>query len=817
MRANKKRNIVLLIAIILTSFMLATVFSVAGSLITGIEKYTMYQVGTDLHGGFKYLTEEQFEKLEADSEINNLSYNVIVGQPINEELEKDYTEVRYAEEDNALHNFANPVIGNLPSAENEIATCKNVLNAFGLPYEVGQTIHLKINNGFKIYEGDFIVSGIWEKPSETLTNQIFVSKAFQEEFSPTWQNEKDLKRSQQVNSYAGSINPGFNFDNAFNIQGKMTQLKNRLHFGEEVNEGINWAYSLSSIDPFTISILLFLMIIIFFSGYLIISNIFSISIVADIQQYGLLKTIGTTNRQIKQIIIKQANMLSLVAIPLGLLGGYFASNIVLPIVSQTMVSIPISKVFNGYFIFLSALFSWLTVRVSCLRPLRIIKNVSPIEAVKHLDLSVSRKKKSKHTRKITSLSMAWQNVWRNKMKTILVISSMALSLVIFNITVSLVESFNEDKYLSNFASADFTIADASLINRNGLEVEFEGVGQEQIDYLSQINGLESIGAIYLRMALHKLEGSPLHKVQKYYTEIASNLSSNELNQLKESIFGKNEITSMIAGIDKVVFDQINALEGTLNWEQFKTGNYVIVSSTNEEFIDKGFPKSFYEVGDAINIKNGEGAIDTYKVMAVGNIPYAMGPEFSSTIGINILLPSDQYLKGDQEAKAMKLFVNINDDYQTEAEKIITELCSEKEPQLDFNSRMKFKEGFRNMKGMIFLIGACLSFILALIGILNFVNLIYTSINERRKELKTLNMIGMTLGQIKQMLVAEGVIRVVITYLIVLTIGLAVNSLLLHSISGQIIMFEYKLVIWPILISMPILLLIAEWVPRKIKW
>ena len=393
MKANRKRNLILILAISLTAFMVTAVFTVAGSMITGMEESTMYQVGSDFHAGFKFLTQKQYDKLSRDDKINELSYSVIVGQSLNEELREDYTEIRYTGEGNAKHSFSFPEIGTLPQKENEIATCINVLHDFGLSHEIGQTIRLQIDNGIDTYEGEFLVSGIWKKPAATLANQIYVSKEFQEKFSPTWQNEVDMKKFMDVDSYAGSINPGFNFNNAFNISGKMDELKMRLDFGKEINEGVNWAYSTSSIDPTSMALMIFLLFIIMVSGYLIISNIFSISVAADIHHYGLLKTIGTTNKQLKKIVIRQAIMIGIISIPIGLIIGYLASMIIIPLIVGNMISIPVAMEFHLWFFVISGIFSWITVRISCVRPCRIVKKISPVEAVRYVGDSKSIKKK----------------------------------------------------------------------------------------------------------------------------------------------------------------------------------------------------------------------------------------------------------------------------------------------------------------------------------------------------------------------------------------------------------------------------------------
>lgn len=816
MKANKKRNLILIVAIALTTFMMTAVFTIAGSLITSMEKSTMYQVGSDLHAGFKYLTQEQFDKLSKDNKISELCHNIIVGQSTNKELREDYTEIRYTDERNAKHSFSFPEIGKLPQKENEIATCINVLDDFGLPHEIGQKIHLKIDNGIDNYEGDFVVSGIWEKPAETLSNQIFVSKEFQEKFSPTWKNEADMKNFSNVNSYAGSINPGFNFNNSFNISGKIDALKTRLDFGKEVNEGVNWAYSTSSIDLTSVAIMFFLLFIIVISGYLIISNIFNISITADIHHYGLLKTIGTTNRQLKKIIIRQAIMISTIAIPIGLVSGYFASMVIIPLIVSNMISIPVKMEFNIWFFLISAIFSWITVRISCVRSCRIVKKVSPVEAVRYVDYSNSIKKKIKKTHKITPVSMAWQNIGRNKKKTFYVILSLALSIILLNITISLVASFDEDKYISSFSSSDFTVADASVFNKNSLAADYEGVSQDDIEYCKKLAGIEKIGAIYMSAGLHKVDDTVLNRVKKFYESIKSEINPDEANELESRIFANQEIYSKVYGLDQMVYENLEMDAGNLDWEKFKSGNYAVVSAPIEGSGDDA-ALAFYKMGEKINVKMPDASVKSYEVMGIGKVPYSMGPGYSQTIDVNIMLPSTEYLSYSQSKKAMKLFVNVDDSHINVAEASLIEYSEKTKPLLDFESRNKYKESFNEMKRTFLLIGSAMSLILALIGILNFINLTYTSINERSGELKTLHAVGMTNEQIKNMLVAEGVMRILFTFVLVLTVGIGLNHTIVNMIAGQMIMFKYQFVIWPVLVAIPLFLLIAYIVPQLCKW
>ena len=147
MFANVRRNVILVLAIVLSTMMLTTLFTVSGSIIKSIEQSTLLQVGTSSHAGFKFMTEEEYELLKSDKVIKDLSYNILIGIPVNDELYEDYTEIRYTTDDSARTSFSLPSTGRLPESINEVATCTTVLDDFGLPHELGETLHLIIADG----------------------------------------------------------------------------------------------------------------------------------------------------------------------------------------------------------------------------------------------------------------------------------------------------------------------------------------------------------------------------------------------------------------------------------------------------------------------------------------------------------------------------------------------------------------------------------------------------------------------------------------------------------------------------------------------
>lgn len=214
------------------------------------------------------------------------------------------------------------------------------------------------------------------------------------------------------------------------------------------------------------------MYFIVFSGYLIIYNVFYISVSGDIRFYGLLKTIGSTNRRLAKIVRRQALLLSAVGIPFGLAIGYLLGAILLPqLMSMTTYEGTIVLKANPYIFIGSAIFTLATVYLGCLKPCSFVKKISPIEAVSYTENSVImqhgiKEKSLKKSGRVTPLAMAFQNMKRSRRKTAAVIASLLLSMVLLNTTVTLVNGFDLEKYLENYAVSDFCISAAELHNHN---------------------------------------------------------------------------------------------------------------------------------------------------------------------------------------------------------------------------------------------------------------------------------------------------------------------------------------------------------------
>lgn len=803
LRANRSRNFVAIFAIALTALMFTALFTVGTSMMKTIENQTCRQVGTTSHGGYKFITQEQYDKIAANPMVKDISYNINVGTAENPELKKEYSEIRYSEDKDAKWGFSYPTTGKMPQKEMEVATTTAVLDALGIPHKLGVEVPLSYYVNGELKTDTFTLCGFWEKDPVSPANQIWLSKSYVEKVAPVnpvtiYERETDI-----LNPYIGTISCSLWFSNSFGIDAKMDKLTKACGYEDNVNinSGVNWAYAASEVDIPSVLIVVVSLLLILLSGYLIIFNIFNISVAKDTRYYGLLKTIGTTGKQLKRIVRRQALVLSCIGIPIGLFFGYFVGVVLAPVILNSITNIqgniivdPNPLIFVG-----SALFALFTVWISCNRPARAAAKVSPMEALYFNEVALKKKVKNKSA-KVSPFRMGFRNIFRSKKKTFVVILSLSLSIILLNSVYSITKSFDMDKYVAENSISDFTIADSALLTR------FETVYLEN-NVVSDIQSIKDIGEIspvYAAENSHhlSLEGQKnmeviLEECQEYFYP----------NSEEDAKIAKEEglVNAHIYGVDQMVFDKLNQNQGDFDWEAFQTENYVIASA----FMDTGeYP--YYNIGDMVTIAFDDGSQKEYQVMALGGVPYPAGMQHSHSFNPDFILPAEEYLKHAPEATPLKLEIDVDSSKEAQVDKAISSYCEN--TSLSYVSKATLVESLKGVQRMYVVVGGALSGILALIGLLNFINAMVTSIHSRRRELAMLQSVGMTTKQMREMLIWEGMTYVGLTAIFCLTLGLGCSVLLTYAIAGSVWFFSYHFTVLPILCAIPVMVALAYIIP-----
>lgn len=845
MQANRVRNAAAIAAIALTTMLFMALFTITGTMVDTFQQQTFRLVGTASHGFFKNLTTEQKELLEHDPMIRESGGRLFLGAGSGEKFRKTHAELSYMEPGYRKRSFCEPKQGNIPKeGTKEIACDTRILNCLGVSPGIGAEITLTYTmGGLQKTEitDHFILSGWWEYDPAAPANMALLPESYVREMirehprhiddsidmTGLWTLDIMLRSSLHINEDMNAI---------LHHYGYQSQDETKDNY---IGVGVNWGYAGAQLAVCTepqltaaVGMMLFLILL---TGYLIIYNIFQISVNGDIRFYGLLKTIGTTGKQIRRIIRRQAFALAAAGIPIGLFAGSLAGVVLTPII-LSVLNVKCAKLKMRFWFFLvAAVFSLLTVWLSCAKPGRMAAKVAPAEAVRYTDTAVRTCKRKKGRTKGKPLRMACAGLGRSRKKTALVVASMTLAVVLFQITYTIAAGFDMDKYLRSKAICDFILGDSSYfqVNKDQTNAELPSVSEEDISRLKKGGQITEGGRIYG----HRLNISVYTPIEDYKNQ-QQYLFHHSKDQIREQLADARKDThgnpaseAYVYGMEEYPLSQLQVLDGDLadlydpdqhtvaavymvdddqkiEYSQWaKAGDTITMHYVYEwEYYDDATgalisQEEAYRNKRPVHVREKESADMEYRVAACVAIRNVMS--YRSYGGYEYVMHARNFIKDSRTRDVMTYLFNTADDSSASMQAYLEDYTNRVNPDLDFESRQTYVQAFVKYRKMFLLMGGMLSGVTGLVGILNFFNAALTSMVSRRHEFALLQSVGMTGRQLTQMLICEGLLYGAVTVLVSFGCGLLMTPVA-ESVIGSVFWFvTYRYTIWPLLIVLPV--------------
>lgn len=848
--ASRTRNLIAIVAIALTTMLFTSLFTIALSINEGFQQSNFRQVGGFSHGGFKYMTQAQFNELKDDPLISQWGERRYLGMPTETPFNKSHVEVSFADANEAHWMFCDPVEGSLPQeGTDQAATDTHVLELLGIKPEIGAEFTLTFDVDGHETTQTFTLCGWWEYDEAIVANHVLIPESRVNEvlaevgvdpdnpddgMTGRWNLDVMLKSgSRHIEQDLNQIleNHGYQSENA----------------GDNyIDTGVNWGYTGARmsdlVDPMTVIAIVAVVLLIIFTGYLIIYNVFQISVAGDIRFYGLLKTIGTTPRQLRRIIRLQALSLSAVGIPIGLVLGWLIGGQLTPVIVARLNGImPMTSV-SPWIFAISAAFALLTVLISCRKPGRMAARVSPVEAVRYTEGgSEKTRAKGRKVRKVSPFTMAWANLGRSKGKTVVTVLSLSLAVVLLTVTVNFAGGFDMDKYVSNFTASDFIVANAGKFQTSTLFSDEQALPQSAIDAINAQGGITDSGVVYGKTfgALEYVtEDWFRQNKESFYTpEEMDNLirltDRNEAGLLADSV--------QLSGMSPFALDHLTVLEGDLS-ALYEPGSRAIAAVYFEDEygnIDRN--SHWARLGDTVTLRYVEESEyydpDTGEVWAsLEDVPdganWVERPvqyrDVDYTVAALVAVPSalsyryygsDEFILNDQTFvqdsgtdSVMYYAFDTTDEANAAMESFLADYTENVNPELDYESKATYAGEFESMRSMFLLLGGALSFIVGLVGVLNFFNAILTGIIARQRELAVLQAVGMTGRQLRAMLIWEGLLYALGAAGLALILTLTLGPIAFQAVEGLFWFFTYHLNLTPFLFIIPLFALLGVCIP-----
>ena len=798
MKANRTRNLFAVFAVILTTFMITTVFSLGINYMENMELMQVRTAGTSADVSLALPTSEQEQQIKSLDYVKTIGTQYMVGSVTgkNDEGRELSIALQYydnTEWENHYQGTISNINGSYPAQDNEIMLSEDALEQLGIETPaLNMEVPLSYYDKNGRQERTFTLSGWFH--SYTGSGIGFVSENYCKHAGYALQEDGVLSLSLDKMP-----------DDFWSIQDDVPLNENQSFHG---------AVSMSSSNGSVIAMVIFLVLFIIGSGYLLIYNVLYISISKDTRFYGLMKTIGTTQAQIKTLVKRQALTFACIGIPAGIILAAAVSFGIVPMfLQQGFVegkSVMDAEVFFHPSIYiLSILFSAITVWASCNAPAKKAAKISPVEALKYQNFAPPKKKRRSSTNGGKLSVMAFHNVFRDRKRAVLVFLSLFMGITVILGVNGVVGSIRGENFIEEYYDYNFEYIDTQFTQYERDAKEIPQFDEHFVEQIESIDGIESVTVGKTIWAGIDFDEAVLEEFMRMKYEDSSYMAKGKsyeqmITALREYA-GAGEYGCYITTlVDYNALEEYNQNHDTpIDIESFRHGETAIVGMDNERFAPNArlVGKTLTLTADSTDGKavdfpvGGAFTFDDYsntlsdRIDRRKNIEIVPDVIFVSEAGMERLT---------QEAIISGIGVDIKDI--SELERIDGELQSVNSTlttsDWDFNSTVGQLEEFDQMFYSINLLGNGAAILLIVLGLINFVNVMLTGVIARKNEFAVMEIIGTTKKQIRKMLTLEGGIYALISALLIMTFGNAFLLLVANAVPSiaNYAKFEYPVML-----------------------
>lgn len=720
LKSSKAKSVLICITIMLTTTLLTSVGIICNNWLKTNKAATIEYSGS-FEGIYKRVNKDKLDIIKNNASIDQYGIYKAIGTS---QYEDSNLGLIYA--DNTIKNMANIKFedGTMPEKENEIAIESGYLNLLNNGAKIGDKIKLSyesLSTG-EIKEKEFILSGILQ------TSDISkAQKSYSAIISKSYFVSEEVDENTKYNVYINIVKP--KKLTADEVKESILSIAKNMGI-EEYDVRINTDYiNASNPDPQVIAGGIVVALIIILSSMLVIYSIFYVSVINKVHEYGKLRAVGATKRQIRKIILREGFILSCISIPLGIAIGYLIGQVVI------LKALKMDRYgVGGMNIFIAigvAVITVISVLLSLLKPMKMACNISPVEAMRY-DGNDSKQKKRKGYEEINLKKITFANLSRNKKRTVITLLSLSLSGILFIVASTIMNCMNPENMAKDHSLGDITVyLDNYDWNEDGSNNLYDiqannPLGKEMCERLENIPGVKKIN----------MEKSAWASID---------IGAGEKN-LED-----------IQGFDKEFYDELSEhlVEGEINKEALESGEGLVYTH----------PSYAKEIGikvgstQVITIYDGK---DSYKkeftVLALVDIG-----------GASIRIPEsvmDSLIKTDT---TIRVGLEIKKDMLKSVEEEIKNITDNDE-YLSYGTLEDSIETYKKSMAITSVLIYSLVIIIGVIGLMNLINTMITSIITRKREIGILQAIGLSDKQLVKMLQIEGLFYTVGTLLITLTLG-----------------------------------------------
>ena len=776
LKVNRRKTITLFLAVLLSSFLVFTMFTVGDSYFRLQKIQNIRMSGAEFDAIMYGVTDEQKQMCENNPDIVLTGTAGVCGWV--EKTDQDSTPdvgLIWAD-DGYWTQMMEPVRekleGRYPTALDEIMVTKSALKECGYEdLDVGDTLAMSYGTHEGIFTGTFRICGLWDGYGPK--KQFYVSKEFYDQSG--WKlsqaasgryfmdfKQKIMTKTEQ-NAFIESMNLG---------------KQQNLFFMEDLGASVQILAGLIGLIAVTC-----------LCAYLLIYNIMYLSVAGKVRYYGLLQTVGMTEKQIKRMMKEQMLLIGSAGTVLGCLSGGLVSFFLIPVVVKSLgiksgyVGADMVR-FHPAVLLATILLVGVTIFLASQKPTKMAADISPIEALGYRPTHKTVKERKAGKGKVIA-RLSLEQVTKDKKRTAVVLLSLAASLSVYLCIVTMLDSQAARTIVSNNMDMDIEIKNDTATKEHKKDRK-DILDESIVTSIKDFDGVSEVHPVVFAEITVPWEPDFSDMWMKEFYE---KWLTVPYSQEKEEYQNHPEnFGSSLIGIDEQEFDFLNKnLEQPINKEEFLSGKTCIIyrnglDLSNSDLIGSKVTCAFH---------SDKQVTQTFTIGGVTDESY-----YTAILGYPpTIITSDQVVKNfANESITLKIGVKYTKEYDRNIEKEILKLleANGKEKDLSWDSKIEEADEIKNAQGYMPQIGMGIVLILAFIGIMNYINTFVANVQNRMTEFSIMESIGMTPRQLLLMLIKEGILYAEGAWMVTLTVGLGVTYVIYQSMNYRKVPFSIPL-------------------------
>ena len=749
---HRVKNAVLALAVALVAGLYTFVFLLGGAVEGAYLLNYQYTYGSTSHILYTGLTAHQADLLSQHPNVKSTVRLSTVGVLSDPMMGQRLVKLAVTDQDYAETVLSIPTTGSLPQQPGEIALDEFTMGSLGVLKEIGAPVTLEWTDAVgQTHTDEFTLCGWWASPTNFTEACAWITADTAKALVPDYDRET-----------TANLTLGVTLHQPRNLEAQAAQLLTDQGL-PELPFTTNLAYNDARMEaasqqaqPYYAPALLVLL-----CGFLMVFAIVQVTARQDRTWLAGLKALGLTPRQLRRYLLEKGIAVTALGLIPGFLIGFGLDLAITPRVVVGMEQNPAFYFLSWIPFVLAALCTLGTVLLAYLLPAWRLSRMTPAQTMRENTPRIGHSIGSDNGM-VTLPRLALRILGQSKGRGALAVLIMLLAVLLLTDIRMQYVSLQEDLYLSAFSPWDYSIADASAATSyQRYNERNQGIPQEMVDELKTRPEVTSVSALKSREVTLTADDTLHQRVVDYY-----NQPYDETMTLKESqaaypdwmegldrFTESGDYTAVVVGLDgaylRYILEYCPFTSGSFDQTAFESGNSVIAGGVNYDGV------SCLEAGETLQL--GE---KTFTVMGslMHDNTYLEGsnsPEASFTFYYLVPLSVFDELFPGQCYR--QLAVDIDHSQQAPFEAFLNQYEQGVNRGISITLRSDYQENFENSRLNMVLIIGMVGAVLLGIAVLNFINLLVTQTVSRRKEFAVYQSLGMTLGQLRRLVLLEGAV------------------------------------------------------------